>query len=83
MEDVAKIADRVMVFNDGRVAMFGTVDEVYSRGRELKQIGLNVPEITDVFLKLKDLGIDCRTDIYTVEQGINEFQRLKNKEELK
>nr|MDD5838289.1 energy-coupling factor transporter ATPase [Eubacteriales bacterium] len=83
MEDVAKIADRVMVFNDGKVAMFGTVDEVYSRGRELKQIGLNVPEITDVFLKLKDLGIDCRTDIYTVEQGIKEFQRLKNKEELK
>ena len=72
-----------MVFNDGKVAMFGTVDEVYSRGRELKQIGLNVPEITDVFLKLKDLGIDCRTDIYTVEQGIKEFQRLKNKEELK
>ena len=83
MEDVAKIADRVMVFNDGKVAMFGTVDEVYSRGRELKQIGLNVPEITDVFLKLKDLGIDCRTDIYTVDQGIKEFQRLKNKEELK
>lgn len=83
MEDVAKIADRVLVFNDSKVAMFGTVDEVYSRGKELKKIGLNVPEVTEAFLKLHDMGIDCRTDIYTVEQGIEEFKRLKSKKEDK
>ena len=82
MEDVAKIADKVLVFNDSKVAMFGTVDEVYSRRNELKTMGLNVPEITDVFLKLHDMGIDCKTDIYTVEQGVEEFKRLKNNKEV-
>ena len=82
MEDVAEIADKVLVFNDSRVAMFGTVDEVYSRGKELKTIGLNVPEVTDVFLKLHDMGVNCRTDIYTVEQGVKEFKRLKNNAEV-
>ncbi len=82
MEDVAKIADKVLVFNDCSVAMFGTVDEVYSRGKELKTMGLNVPEVTDVFLKLHDMGVNCRTDIYTVEQGVKEFERLKNNAEV-
>ncbi len=82
MEDVAKIADKVLVFNDSKVAMFGTVDEVYSRGKELKTMGLNVPEVTDIFLKLHDMGVNCRTDIYTVEQGVEEFERLKNNAEV-
>ncbi len=83
MEDVAEIADRVFVMNKGKGEYFGTVDEVYSHGRELKEMGLNVPEITDVFLKLREKGIFCRTDIYTVEQGVAEFHRLlKEKEEL-
>ena len=76
MEDVAKLADRVLVLNHGKVSMFGTVNEVYSHGKELKEMGLNVPEITDVFLRLKDMGIACRTDIFTVEQGRAEFERL-------
>lgn len=76
MEDVAKIADKVLVLKDGQVAMFGTVDAVFSKGAQLKDMGLNVPEVTDVFLKLKDMGIDCRTDIYTVEQAVNEYRRL-------
>ena len=71
MEDVAKIADRVLVMNRGKVAMFGTVPEVYSRGDELKKMGLNVPEITDIFIKLNKMGIPCRTDIFTVQQGVD------------
>ena len=70
MEDVAKICSRVLVMNKGSVAMFGDVDSVYSRGEELKDMGLNVPEITDIFLKLKASGVDCKTNIYTVEQGV-------------
>lgn len=77
MEDVAKVAHRVLVMKDSKVAMLGTVDEVYSRGRELKEMGLNVPEITDVFLKLHDMGIPCRTDIFTLEQAKAEYLRLK------
>lgn len=76
MEDVAKICSRVLVMNKGSVAMFGDVDSVYSHGDELKKMGLNVPEITDVFLKLKASGVDCKTNIYTVEQGVQEFKRL-------
>ncbi len=76
MEDVAAICKRVLVMNKGTLAMSGTVDEVYSHGEELKAMGLNVPEITDIFLKLKALGVDCRTNIYTVEQGVAEMKRL-------
>ena len=76
MEDVATIADRVLVMNKGKAAMYGTVQQVYSRGSELKDMGLNVPEVTDVFLKLRDMGIECRTDIFTLEQGKAELQRL-------
>lgn len=82
MEDVAKIADRVLVMNRSKVAMFGTVPEVYSRGDELKKMGLNVPEVTDIFIKLNKMGIPCRTDIFTVQQGIDEFRRLKMKKEV-
>lgn len=77
MEDVAKICKKVLVMNQGAVAMYGSVDSVYSRGAELKKMGLNVPEITDVFLRLKQRGIPCKTNIYTVEDGVREFNRLK------
>lgn len=76
MEDVARICKRVLVMNKGSLAMSGTVDEVYSHGEELKAMGLNVPEITDIFLKLKASGINCKTGIYTVEQGAAEMKRL-------
>ena len=76
MEDIAKIADRVLVMNKGSVAMLGTVNEVFSRSLELKDMGLNVPEITDVFLNLHKMGINCKTDIYTLEQAQQEYSRL-------
>ena len=76
MEDVAAVADRVIVLNKGKIAMDGSVNAVYSRGKELKKIGLNVPEVTDIFLRLHDMGIDCKTDIYTIEQAVNEYNRL-------
>lgn len=83
MEDVAAVADRVLVLNNGKIVMDGTVNAVYSRGKELKKIGLNVPEVTDVFLRLHDMGIDCKTDIYTIEQAVNEYNRLLDiKEDL-
>ncbi len=77
MEDVAKICSKIIVMNKGRLAMFGSVDEVYSHADELKSMGLNVPEITDIFLKLNKSGVPCNTNIYTVEQGVEEYKRLK------
>lgn len=76
MEDVAMLCSKVLVMNKGRVAMYGSVSEVYSHGEELKEMGLNVPQITDVFLKLKASGVACRTDIFTVEEGVREINRL-------
>lgn len=81
MEDVAKIADRVLVLKNGEVALFGDVDYVFSHGKQLKEWGLNVPEVTDVFLKLKEKGIDCRTDIYTIKQAVEEYNRLSKMKE--
>ncbi len=83
MEDVAKIADRVLVMNKGSVAYFGTVNEVYSHSAELKAMGLNVPEITDVFIKLHEKGIDCNTNIFTLEGAVAEFNRLKALKEVR
>lgn len=76
MEDVARICRKVLVMNQGTLAMFGTVDAVYSCAEELKSMGLNVPEITDIFLKLRQSGIDCRTNIYSVDDGVREMERL-------
>lgn len=82
MEDVAKIADKVLVMNKGAVAMSGTVKDVYSHGDELKQMGLNIPEVTDIFLKLRSMGVDCKTDIYTIEQAESEYRRLLSLKEV-
>lgn len=69
MEDMAQIATKVMVVHDARVAMYGTVEEVFSRAEELVQMGLNVPQITQVFSRLNHLGYPVPKNIYTVEQG--------------
>lgn len=69
MEDIASVADRVIVMNAGRIAMDGTVDEVFSRSAELRSMGLNVPEITRIFIRLRELGYDVPADVYSVEKG--------------
>lgn len=67
MDDVAQVADRVLVMNDGEICLDGTVEEVYSQGEVLSSLGLDVPEITTVFLKLKEAGFDLGKTEYTVE----------------
>lgn len=76
MEDVAESADKVLVMNKGRVEYFASVDEVFSNAEHLVEIGLNVPEITKVFLALKKQGYDVRTDIYSVNEAKAELLRL-------
>jgi len=69
MEDVAKLAKHVVVLNHGRVAMTGTVSEVFSRSEELTDMGLNVPQITLLVDKLKNMGIELPDGIFTVEKA--------------
>lgn len=76
MEDIAEMADRVIVMNNSSVAMQGSVDEVYSRGDELRAMGLNVPEITEIFAKLRAKGLDVPQNVYTVEQGAAILRKL-------
>ena len=68
MEDVAKSADKVLVMNKSEVEMFGTVNEVFSKVERLADIGLNVPQLTQIFLNLKHNGMAVRTDIYTIKK---------------
>lgn len=70
MEDIAKVADKVIVMNKGKVEMYGDVKTVYSNCDRLSQIGLNVPQIARVFSLLKEKGIEINQDVYTVEQGL-------------
>ena len=77
MEDVARICRRVLVMHRGQVAAYGSVADVYANAEELRQMGLNVPQVTDIFLELRRRGVPCRTDIFTVDDGVREFQRLK------
>ena len=76
MEDVAESADKVLVMNKGKVEYFASVDEVFSNAEHLVEIGLNIPEITKVFLALKKQGYDVRTDIYSVNEAKAELLRL-------
>ena len=80
MEDVAKSADKVLVMNKSEVEMFGTVNEVFSKVERLADIGLNVPQLTQIFLNLKHNGMAVRTDIYTITNAEAELLRLLREE---
>ena len=65
MDDVARIADRLVVMNRGKVVMDGTPQEVFSRPEELTAMGLTVPVATQIAMKLRERGIDIPDAIYT------------------
>lgn len=69
MEDVASIAERILVLNHGTVALQGSVDEVFSHVDELKEMGLNIPQITNIFSELNKYGFNLDKSVYTVEQA--------------
>ena len=68
MDDVASLAERVIVMNHGRVAMDGTPREVFSRGAELRAIGLDVPQAVMLADKLRERGFDVPQGVYRVEE---------------
>ena len=76
MEDVAKLAEHVLVMERGHVAMYGTTPEVFARSAELRKIGLDVPQITELTHRLREKGIDIRPDIYTVKFAVEEYAKL-------
>lgn len=74
MEDIAKIATKVAVMNNARLEMYGTVDEVYSHAERLREIGLNIPQISKVFEILKNNGHNFGS-VYTVDRAVEVLTR--------
>jgi len=66
MEDIAGFADRILVMNKARLFCFDETEKVFSRAEEIAEIGLDVPQVTKVFLELKRQGLDFGKDVYTV-----------------
>ena len=76
MSDVARLADRLLVMNDATLSMDATPMEVFSRAPELADMGLDIPEITKLFLRLQKLGVPVEP-VYTVEQATEQLRRIK------
>ena len=74
MEDVARLTDRLLVMNGSKLAMDAPPAQVFTHAEE--QMGLNIPQVTQVFLELKKLGLDVK-NVYTIDQAAAEIRRLK------
>ncbi len=75
MEDIAKYANRVLVMDHARVAMYDTVEKVFARAPELLALGLSVPQVTKIFLRLRELGLAIPTDVYTMPYAVKTILR--------
>ena len=76
MDDVARLTDRLLVMNGSRLAMDGTPAEVFARAEELVDMGLSIPQVTRVFLRLRKLGLDVPS-VYTLDQAIAALQNVR------
>ena len=75
MEDIAKYANRVLVMSHAKLAMYDTVEKVFGHAQELLELGLSVPQVTQIFLKLRQMGLDIPTDVYTMPYAVKTIQK--------
>ena len=75
MEDIAKSANRVLVMSHAKLAMYDTVEKVFGHAQELLELGLSVPQVTQIFLKLRQMGLDIPTDVYTMPYAVKTIQK--------
>ena len=80
MEDIAQVADRLLVMNHAKVLFCDTPREVFSHADEIIAAGLDIPMITKVMLELKKRGHDVDTSVYTVAQAMDALRACKRKE---
>ena len=76
MNDVARLTDRLLVLSGSHIAMDGTPGEVFRRAEELEEIGLDIPEITRIFMRLRSLGLPVEP-VYTMDQAVAALKKLK------
>lgn len=69
MEDMARVADRIVVINDGQIPLEGTPREVFAQAEQLRKMGLNIPQLTQVFHRLRELGLPVDESVYTMEEA--------------
>ena len=79
MEDIAKYANRVLVMSNKKIAMYDTVEKVFARAPELLELGLSVPQVTKIFLKLREMGVDVPADVYTVPYAVKMILEAKKR----
>ncbi len=79
MEDISRNARSVLVMNRGKCAMHTSVHEVFDRADDLVKMGLDIPQVTRVFISLQEKGYPVSRNVYTVEQGKAELMRLLKK----
>ncbi|RDY25931.1 energy-coupling factor transporter ATPase [Romboutsia weinsteinii] len=77
MDDMAKLAKTMIVMNHGKIQLIGTPREVFKSNTEtLKEIGLDIPQVLELAIKLRDKGFDIREDIITIEEAKEEILRV-------
>lgn len=80
MEDIARVADKIIVMNKSNLVMFDKTKEVFSKGLELEKIGLRVPQITKIMLELREKGFNVPKGILTVDEAMDCISSLLDKE---
>ena len=76
MEDVARLTDRLLVLNGAHLAMDAAPAEVFTHAPELVEMGLSIPQVTQIFLHLREKGLDV-ANVYTIEQAVAELKRIR------
>lgn len=76
MEDIARVADRVLVMNESKVFLFDETAKVFSHAKDLEQIGLRVPQVTKIMMKLHENGYPVDPAVFTLEQAVKEILPL-------
>ena len=77
MEDMAQMADKLLVMSKGEVVMFDKTEEVFKQGNKLREIGLNVPIVTRVFDRLREKGLNVPNNVFTVENAVEALKKIK------
>lgn len=79
MEDIARISDRVLVMNKGKMEFFDTPENVFAQGDKLKEMGLKIPQITQIMNTLYEKGYNVKKGVLTIEEAVTELLPLINK----
>ena len=83
MEDIANYADKVIVMESGKIYKYDTTEKVFQDAENLSKMGLGIPDVTKVFLKLREMGLNIDTDVYTIPYAIKtllKYKKLKGEE---